>query len=965
MFVRDEELAQWEVVLPDLQGLARLPHLAALAWHLRQRNPAQSRRYAAETITLLTAVAPDEALALRGRLLLATAETAWVSGELDTAQYQAGQAMQLFEQSLAPGAQAGHQTAARQRAARGRADGYWIQAWVANDRGDSAAAGRLLVQAAEAARAGDDPLRVAVISAATGVCAAFTDWPAAQQQWQASAAIDLDAMPAIAAGWLCDFFGTCAFQHSEYGRAIGHLMRSFETALGSGQIRRAIIIATNIGNAFTCLNAHEAALDWMQRGQDLARPTGWPLSIGMCLMQTAETLRQLGQREAAQTLLREALQILAPLAGSRAYAVALEYEGDLALDLGNHAAALNSFTRLVARGDALGQRDFQSSARRGQAHALSHLGRAADALAVAQGALALASEQGDALAQIAALNVLADIHARQPVHADTAAAAALPLPPQMTAPSAPLHYLLLALEVAATIDGYAVPGALLEATAREYAAVGNHERAYALALQAGAARGLIYSREATNRAIAMQVQYQTERAQTESEHHRQLAAAEALRAEVLQRTSATLEHLSAVGQEITAHLNTTAVFRALDRHVQGLLDATHFSILLIEPEGGWLVGAFAMEAGRPLPAVRVALDDPRAHSARCVRERRELLVELDANAISPSLIPGTLPTLSMLFAPLRVGERLLGVMTVQSLHAGAYGERERLIFRTLCAYGAIALDNASAYRQVAATQEQLLEKNIELERAYQALEEVSLTDQLTGLRNRRFFLRHVDADVAMSLRAHETGQHRSLTECDRQAANDLVFYMVDLDHFKQVNDRYGHAAGDAILVQMQQRLREVFRESDYVIRWGGEEFLVLARATHREDASALAERMRRAVAERDFVLPDGELLRKTCSIGFACFPFLPSQPRLLSWSQVVELADQGLYVAKRSGRNAWAALYANGDAQPSSDELFARLMHALPQAVADGEVQVLSSLQGPLELDGERRRTGLSIDLGI
>jgi diguanylate cyclase (GGDEF)-like protein len=979
MFVRDAELAQWETALADgagPTGLARVPHLAALAWHLRQRDPARARVLSTELVALLPALAPDDALLLRGRLLLVAAEAAWVGGELDTAQYQAEQAIQLF----------GAAANSPQQAARGRADASWVQAWVANDRGDSIGADRWLAHAAEAAHAGADPVRIDVIAAAAGICAAFTDWPAAQQQWRQRFDAELDGVPAIAAGWISDFFGTCAFQHSEYGRAIGHLMRSYDTARTSGQLRRAIIIATNIGNAFTCLNAHEAALEWMQRGQDLARPTGWPLSIGMCLMQTAETLRQLGQREAAQILLREALVVLAPLAGSRAYAVALEYEGDLALDLGNHGAALDSFTRLAARGDALGQGDFQSSARRGQAHALAHLGRSGEALDVAQGALALAREQGDTLAQIAALKVLAEIHARHaalpgeaplaPPPDQQAPGAPLPgeaplaPPPDQQAPSAPLHYLLLALDVAATIDGYTVPGALFDATAREYAAVGDYARAYAIGRQASAARDLTHSREVTNRAIAMQVQYQTERAQTESEHHRQLAAAEARRAEVLQRTSATLEHLSAVGQEITAHLDSAAVFRALDRHVHGLLDATLFSILLIEPDGAWLASAFGVEAGRPLPPVRVALADPLANSARCARERRELLVVLEEGAPQVNLVPGTLPTLSLLFAPLAVGERVLGVMTVQSMHAGAYGERERLIFRTLCAYGAIALDNASAYRQVAATQEQLLEKNLELERAYQALEEVSLTDQLTGLRNRRFFLRNVDADVALSLRGYDNlqqPQHRPPNECDRQAPNDLVFYMVDLDHFKHVNDRYGHAAGDSILVQMQERLREVFRESDYVIRWGGEEFLVLARATHRDDASVLAERMRRAVGERDFVLPDGELLRKTCSIGFACFPFLPAQPRLLSWSQVVELADQGLYIAKRSGRDAWAALHATGtdDAGHAAhaDQLFERLMHALPQAVAAGAARVASNLAGPLVLDGERLRTGLSSDL--
>jgi len=949
MFALDDELAQWEAELSASQAESRLGLLVRLAWHNRQRNPVRAQSLAAAAQPLLNQVSADEAELIRARFLLIDAELSWLAGQLDIAQYKGEQALTIFEQAP-PSTAAG----------QGQADACWLLAWVSNDRGACACGDRLLEQGAAAARAVHDEMRTDVLDASAAICAVFADWQTANQAWRARFDVELSAKPVVSAGWISDFFGTCAFQGSDYGRAIGHLMHSYETALASGQIRRAIIIATNIGNGFTSLNAHESALEWMERGLDLARPTNWPMSVGMCLMQTAETLRLLGQRDAAQSLLREALLTLAPLSGSRAYAVALEYQGDLALDLGNYEAALDSFIKLGTRGNVLCQSDFQTSARRGQAHALSQLGRAQEAMSAAESALALAREHGDASNQISALDVLARIHARHD----------LPAPQGMTAPNAALHYLQQALSIAATIDGYIVPGALLEAAAREYAASGDHARAYEIALQASASRDKIHSQQATNRAIAMQVQYQTERAQTEGEHHRQLAAAEAERAEVLQQTSATLAHLSAIGQEITAHLDAAAVFRALDRHVHGLLDATHFSIFMLEPDGLALTCTFGVEAGKPLPATRFTLSDPHANSARCVRERREILIDIDASEATPNLIPGTLPTLSLLFAPLCVGERVLGVMTVQSLHAHAYGERERLIFRTLCAYGAIALDNASAYRQVAATlktlsatQEQLLEKNLELERAYKALEEVSLTDQLTGLRNRRFFLQNVDADVAMSLRAYDNDLRRDLTEYDLQEAKDLVFFMVDLDHFKEVNDRYGHGAGDSILVQMQERLREVFRESDYLVRWGGEEFLVLARATQRGEAHLVAERMRLAVAERDFVLPDGTRLSKTCSIGFACFPFMAEQPRQLTWSQVVELADQGLYIAKRSGRNAWAALYSTEATRP--EDVFARLMHQLDQAVEDGEVRLVSNLTGALQLGGERRRVGLSSDLEI
>jgi diguanylate cyclase (GGDEF)-like protein len=925
LFALDAELAQWEAELLSLQGIARLQLVTTMCWHLRQRDPVRARILARDVSPLLALLPEHERSLAEARFMLIEGEIKWLFGELDAARALADQAFMEFDL---------HGDAV------GCADTHWVRAWIEVDRGNADACDAELLAAADAARRAGDPVRIDVFDAAAALLAVFCDLHTADARWGQRFEAEDDTRHLAVSGWIHDYQGTSLFQASDFGRAVAVLMHAYDAALGTGQIRRAINIATNIGNGFTSLNAHDAALEWMQRGLDLARPTGWPMSIGLGLMQTAETLRQLGQRPAALELLNEALATLASLSGSRPYAIALEYQGDLALDGGDYERALESFARLEARGEALHQADFQSGARRGQAHALSHLNRPHEALAQAAAALTLAREHGDAYNQIAALKVLAQIHARH----------SLPAPVPMSAPNAALHYLHQAIAIAATIDGYTVPGDLLDAMAREYATVGDFARAYEVALQASTARDKTHSQEATNRAVAMQVQYQTERAKTEGEHHRELAAVEARRAEVLQQTSATLEHLSAIGQEITTHLEATAVFRALDRHVHGLLDATHFSIFLIEADGDTLGCAFGVEAGEPLPVTRFSLNDPHPNSARCVRERREILVELAADDVTPNLIPGTLPTLSLLFAPLMIGERVLGVMTVQSLMPGAYGERERLIFRTLCAYGAIALDNANAYRQVAATlkalsttQAELLEKNVELEHAYKALEDVSLTDQLTGLRNRRFFLQHVDADVGLALRRYDDPVHKGVADREDSPGKDLVFFMVDLDHFKEVNDRHGHAAGDAVLVQMQERLREVFRESDYLIRWGGEEFLVLARATHRDDAKVVAERIRKAVADRPFQLPDGTSLAKTCSIGFACFPFVPAEPRLLSWSEVVELADQGLYLVKRSGRNGWAAVYSTPET--SYEDLFPRLIHELEQNLAAGEARLVTSLE--------------------
>jgi diguanylate cyclase (GGDEF)-like protein len=181
----------------------------------------------------------------------------------------------------------------------------------------------------------------------------------------------------------------------------------------------------------------------------------------------------------------------------------------------------------------------------------------------------------------------------------------------------------------------------------------------------------------------------------------------------------------------------------------------------------------------------------------------------------------------------------------------------------------------------------------------------SVTDPLTGLHNRRFLADHIEQDLAASLRrAQET-----LAAGGQPLDTDNVFLLLDVDAFKRINDRHGHAAGDAVLVQFGARLRSVLRESDYLVRWGGEEFLAVARDTDRAQAEELAERMRGVVAAEPFRLDDGGEIAVTCSIGFACVPFELERPQARSWQQVVNLADLALYAAKRSGRNAWVGVH--------------------------------------------------------
>jgi diguanylate cyclase (GGDEF)-like protein len=506
--------------------------------------------------------------------------------------------------------------------------------------------------------------------------------------------------------------------------------------------------------------------------------------------------------------------------------------------------------------------------------------------------------------------------------------------------AAALACLREAVAISKSIEGYQIGGDLYDALAREHAHAGDHAVAYEVSRQAAQAREATVSTAALNRSIAMQIGFQTERTRAEAELQRSLAT-------TLQQTTAMLETLGAIGQEITRHLDEQAVFEILRAHVHELLDATHFSVWALAAAGDALEMVFGIEQGRPMPpSPAVPMDREGSNLARCVRTRQEILLREAPAGFNPHHIPGTIPTASALFAPLVVGDTLLGVMSIQSPKAHAYGERERLIFRTLCAYGAIGLHNSRAYKLLGATlgelqqaQDELARKNALLEQAWLQQQEASFTDPLTQLRNRRFLMAHVEDEIALTLRRFERHQRQQAGEAATD--HDLVFYMLDIDFFKAVNDRHGHAAGDAVLVETARRLRNVIRETDFLIRWGGEEFLLVARATHAGDATVLAERLRAVVAESPFDLGEGQSLAITCSIGFASFPFCAGEPRLASWSEVTRLADQALYVAKEEGRNRWIGVEARS--APRDRAHFEQICSDPRAAQAEGALAFLRS----------------------
>lgn len=234
-------------------------------------------------------------------------------------------------------------------------------------------------------------------------------------------------------------------------------------------------------------------------------------------------------------------------------------------------------------------------------------------------------------------------------------------------------------------------------------------------------------------------------------------------------------------------------------------------------------------------------------------------------------------------------------------------------------------------------EKQLLEELVQ--QRTQELREASLTDPLTGLRNRRFLKEVLHTDISAFIKYKNfilDGKNKRSNTSDKEV---FGIYLLDMDHFKLVNDQYGHEAGDKVLKEFARILKTSVREDDVVVRLGGEEFLVVLKKTQPEYLHEFAQRLLKKVANTDFQLDHGIHIHKTCSIGYVAYPFDQDQPDLLSFEQMISLADQAMYHAKQEGRNR-AMYLSRGEQWGGAKDYLEQILTSLDFALANSYLAI-------------------------
>ena len=571
-FGTSEERDELDSRLPAAAGLERLQVLVCLAWYCREADTRRAIALVEEAEALLAQVselAPAERARCEARLLLTRAAAEWLFGRLSAASALTLQARDRFD-ALDD--------------ANGASDACMVEVHICESMDYPEAANDARRAAQAYGEKGKDPLREAL-------CRGTLAWTAVyQRKADAQAQVNrfLDDVRALRHPLLdaeeAAIHGAAHDARSDYAGSVIHYERSCELYLANGQRWYAVGSANQVSHGYRFLGDNVQALEWAERGLDLVRSAGWPMSVAGCLRIVASGMRSLRRFTAARELLHEALALLRPRGRSNLLWFNYLQLSDLACDLGEFEEALGWASEAERLGHsnavALPPGPYVLLGQLVQARALSGLNRPTEAFAQAQQALAGSISRSDDSFRIRTLIELAHI----------SRAHGLALPEGSKAANAEIHYLEAALAVGQGIEGYKVPAELWSDLSRSHEAAGDLSQALACERRASAARDSDASKKASDMATLLQVRYESERskaqaaaARVEAEYQRSLAVAEA----AANRAKSTF--LANMSHELRTPLNAVLGYAQLLQHDKNLDERQRAGLTTIRRSGEHLL----------------------------------------------------------------------------------------------------------------------------------------------------------------------------------------------------------------------------------------------------------------------------------------------------------------------------------------------------------------------------------------
>lgn len=332
------------------------------------------------------------------------------------------------------------------------------------------------------------------------------------------------------------------------------------------------------------------------------------------------------------------------------------------------------------------------------------------------------------------------------------------------------------------------------------------------------------------------------------------------------------ELLSTIGQKIISNLNIKSIINIIDEEKNKLLQADYFGIAVYDNEKDQATYYFVGEDLQLEEVVDFNDSENNAFGSYCIKNKKDIIIgnsdkeykkyiSREPMEFEKAKNKGKSYMNSLIYTPLIINDKVVGLMTVQSREENAFNQNDLHTLKILANYSAIAIENAISYKKI---------------------EDLATYDNLTRFLNKFEIIRLGEIIY------------------DKYKSNNSRFSvtMIDIDNFKDVNDTYGHVVGDRALSMVADTISKCIRNTDYIGRYGGDEFLLICPGLGKPETVDVAERIRATVENIKFYLGDGIEVGVTISLGVHEYNQVD-----MSFMDVVKSADKNLYCAKNSNRN--------------------------------------------------------------